>query len=119
MDERQAFGRASEKRAEQFLRKQKHRIVARNFRTRHGEVDIVSLAPDKTVVFTEVRSRHDASYGHPLETVDARKQARVRQAAEAFLYAHPEYAGHACRFDVITVLGEGRNAVLEHFTDAF
>ena len=66
--DRQEFGRAGEKRAERFLRGQKHRIVARNYRAKQGEVDIISLAPDRTLVFTEVRSKHDCTYGHPLET---------------------------------------------------
>ena len=59
--DRQEFGRAGEKRAERFLRGQKHRIVARNYRAKQGEVDIISLAPDRTLVFTEVRSKHDCT----------------------------------------------------------
>ncbi len=117
--DRQEFGRAGEKRAERFLRGQKHRIVARNYRAKQGEVDIISLAPDRTLVFTEVRSKHDCTYGHPLETVDAKKQQRVRLAARQFLYEHPRYGDHACRFDVITIVGEGRAAKLEYFQDVF
>ena len=117
--DRQEFGCAGEKRAERFLRGQKHRIVARNYRAKQGEVDIISLAPDRTLVFTEVRSKHDCTYGHPLETVDAKKQQRVRLAARQFLYEHPRYGDHACRFDVITIVGEGRAAKLEYFPDAF
>lgn len=94
-------------------------IVARNYRAKQGEVDIISLAPDRTLVFTEVRSKHDCTYGHPLETVDAKKQQRVRLAARQFLYEHPRYGDHACRFDVITIVGEGRAAKLEYFQDAF
>lgn len=116
---RQRYGRESEKKAAQFLRKQKHRIIARNFSTHQGEVDIISLSPDHTLVFTEVRSRHDCTYGHPIETVDSGKQQRVRQAARAFLYAHPIHGDYACRFDIITVVGEGTHAILEHFPDAF
>lgn len=119
MDARQDFGRASEKQAERFLRAQRHRILARNYRTRQGEIDIVSLARDGVVVFTEVRSKHDCEFGHPIETVDVRKQKRIRAAAKQFLQAHPRYQAHACRFDVITVVGEGKAAQLEHFLDAF
>lgn len=54
-----------------------------------------------------------------LETVDAKKQQRVRLAARQFLYEHPRYGDHACRFDVITIVGEGRAAKLEYFPDAF
>lgn len=116
---RQDYGRTSEALAEKLLRKKRHRVVARNYRTRHGEIDCISLAPDRTLVFTEVRSKHGTLYGHPLETIDVRKQAHVRQAAQLFLYEHPSYQGYACRFDVVTVVGEGKDAVLEHIEDAF
>lgn len=119
MAERQAYGRAGEALAEKLLRKKGHKIVARNYRTSHGEIDRISLAPDKTLVFTEVRSKHDTLYGHPLETIDARKQAYVRQAAQLFLHKHPTYRNHVCRFDVVTVVGEGRSAVVEPFENVF
>lgn len=119
MAERQDFGRASEKRAERFLRSLKHRIVAKNYRGRQGEIDLVSLSREGVLVFTEVRSKHDVVYGHPAETVDARKQARIRATAQQFLQEHPRFQGYACRFDVITLVGDGKEATLEHFVDAF
>ena len=119
MTKKQDFGRASEKRAERYLRAHKHRIIARNFLTRQGEVDLISVLPGRLLVFTEVRSKHDCTYGHPVETVDARKQAHIRAAAAQFLYENPKYEGFACRFDVIAIVGEGKDAVLEHFQDAF
>lgn len=119
MTKRQDYGVRSEKMAASFLRKLKHRIITMNYRTRQGEVDIISLAPDQTLVFTEVRSRHDCRYGHPVETVNTNKKQRVRKAARQYLYEHPCYQNHACRFDVITIIGEEKDAVLEHFPDAF
>ncbi len=113
------YGNASEKQAEKFLRSKKHRIVARNYFSKHGEIDIISVLPEKIVVFTEVRSKHACTYGHPIETIDARKQQHIRQTAEKFLTDHPKYADYDCRFDVVTVVGEGKNAVLEYFPDAF
>lgn len=119
MNRKQDFGKASEKQAEKYLRAHKHRIIARNYLTRQGEIDLISVLPDALLVFTEVRSRRDCTYGHPVETVDARKQGHIRAAAKHFLYENPEFAGYACRFDVITIVGEGQDAVLEHFQDAF
>lgn len=119
MAERQEFGRASEKRAERFLRSLKHRIVEKNYRGRQGEIDLISLSRDGVLVFTEVRSKHDDEFGHPAETINAGKQARIRSTARQFLQEHPKFQGRACRFDVITLVGEGKEAVLEHFTDAF
>ena len=107
---RKDFGAASEKQAEIFLRRKKHRIVARNYFSRHGEIDIISVLPGKMLGFTEVRSKH---------TIDARKQAHIRKTAEKFLLDNPKYADYACRFDVVTIVGEGKNAELEYFPDAF
>lgn len=116
---RKDFGAASENQAEKFLRSKKHRIVARNYFSKHGEIDIISVLPGKVLVFTEVRSKHDCTYGHPIETIDIRKQAHIRHTAEKFLYEHPKYEDYACRFDVVTIVGEGKDAVLEYFPDAF
>ena len=116
---RKDFGAASEKQAEIFLRRKKHRIVARNYFSRHGEIDIISVLPGKMLVFTEVRSKHNCEYGHPIETIDARKQAHIRKTAEKFLLDNPKYSDYACRFDVVTIVGEGKNAELEYFPDAF
>ena len=119
MDHRQDFGRKNEKRAERFLRAQKHRAVTKNYRTAEGELDLITLSPEGMLVFTEVRSRRSDTAVHPAETVNARKQAHLRRAAMQFLYAHPEHQARVCRFDVITIVGEGRAATLEYFPDAF
>lgn len=116
---RKDFGAASEKQAEKFLRNKGHRIVARNYFSKHGEIDIISVTVGKVLVFTEVRSKHVCTYGHPIETIDERKQAHIRFTAEKFLYEHPKYEGYTCRFDVVTIVGEGKNAQLEYFPDAF
>ena len=119
MTERQEFGRANEKRAVDFLRKQKHRIIKRNYLTRHGEIDVISVINKDTLVFTEVRSKHNCLYGHPVETINQSKQQHIRYAAQQFLYENKKYQTYNCRFDVITIVGEGREMKLEYFPDAF
>lgn len=113
------YGRESEAMAEKFLRREKHRIVARNYRAHHGEIDIISTKPGKKLIFTEVRSKHSTAYGHPIETIDQKKRAHILQAAEQFVYENKRYSEYECHFDVITVVGEGKNAQLEYFPDAF
>lgn len=113
------FGRESEKRAEKFLRGQKHRIVARNYHARHGEIDIISTKRGRGLVFTEVRSKHNTTYGHPIETINRAKQGHIIGAARQFVDENPRYANDDCHFDVITIVGEGEEAVLEYFPDAF
>lgn len=119
MAEKHDYGRESEALAASYLRRRGHKVLERNFRGRHGEIDIITLEHGRTLVFCEVRARHSDEFIHPLETVGPAKQQHVRKTAEVFLYRHPEYTNRECRFDVVTVVGEGKAAVLTHFKNAF
>lgn len=59
----------------------------------------------KTLVFVEVRYRADSRYGHPAETINARKRSRILKTARHYLQTHPSAARRPCRFDVVTVCG--------------
>ena len=78
-------------------------MVARNWRCPHGEVDLVVTRPGE-VVFCEVKARHGNGFGGPEAAVDARKQARLRRIAAAWLSEHRPGAV-AVRFDVAAVVG--------------
>ena len=69
-----------------------HGIIARNWRTRWCEIDIVSKK-DATLYFTEVKYRKNAHYGDGLAAITAKKQQQIRFAAELFLAKHPQYGG--------------------------
>jgi putative endonuclease len=100
----QRQGRAVENRACRYLAAQGLRVLACNLRCRAGEIDLVAL-DGETLVFVEVRVRHDARFGGPLASVNRSKQARLVRAAHYFLprLAARHFAGHppACRFDVL------------------
>ena len=104
-------GQAGEERAEAHLLRAGLEILERNVTLAGAEVDIVAADRDArgelTVVFVEVRSRADDRCGHPFETVDARKQARVRRAATAWLLRQGLLDRVAVRFDVIAIV-DGR-----------
>lgn len=97
-----------------------YRIVARNWRCRSGELDVVAERED-TLVFVEVRSRsgHGAQ-GTPEESVDLRKIRQVRATAEIYIH-QVGTAGRTVSFDVIAVqLGEDAEVVsLNHIRGAF
>lgn len=96
-----------------------YRLVARNWRCKIGELDLV-LARGTTLVFCEVKARRGSAYGGGWEAVTPRKQAKVRSVAEAFLLTH-RLRPDAIRFDVASVVvarGPGRTKV-EIFPDAF
>ena len=81
----------------ELLRKAGLRVLARNWRCRHGEIDLVAEEGD-TLVFAEVRYRSDARFGGAAESVTAAKQARLIAAARLYLMRRPDAD---CRFDVL------------------
>lgn len=98
-----AVGQLGEDRATQYLIDQGVRILARNYRTKRGEIDVV--ADDAgTLCFVEVRLRESSTYGSPLATVSAKKQQRITYAAMEYLARHVSLAKkYPCRFDVIAI----------------
>ena len=95
--DRATAGRAAEALAERLLTGAGLAIIARNFRCRHGEIDLIAREDD-TFVFCEVRLRSSESHGGAAESITGHKQARIAAAARYFLTARPEAP---CRFDVL------------------
>lgn len=103
--------------AERFLRDLHYRIVARNFRCRAGEIDLVAL-DGPVLVFVEVRSRRGTTAGTPLESVDGRKQAQVARVARHFLAARG-LSERDARFDVVGIRFDQDPPAVEHVQSAF
>lgn len=102
LDGRAQSGRTAEDLAARALESAGMQIVARNWRRPGGELDLVARDADGTCVFCEVRSRTGEGYGDPLESIGARKQARVVRAARLYLSEETTSAS-AYRFDVVAV----------------
>ncbi len=97
------LGRLGEKMAEKFLREEKdYRILSRNYRCPLGEIDIVALDND-TVAFVEVRSSSAREVDLAAQSVNSRKQAKLRQLASFYLKAQNNDREPLCRFDVVLV----------------
>jgi putative endonuclease len=99
-------GEDAEARAAEALAGRGLRLRARNFRCRGGEIDLVMEDGD-TLVFVEVRLRSSPRFGSAVETVDARKRARLLRCAEAWLQRHGADRARPCRFDVVSLDGGG------------
>ena len=112
---RQRAGAAAEQAAEQRLVAAGCHVLARNARYREGELDLVVRERD-LVVFVEVRLRLGERFGGALGSVDVFKQKRLARAAQRWLAEHYGERWPACRFDVVTVDGDGR---IEWLRDAF
>ena len=106
-----AIGRHGEQLAAQHLEAAGLAILARNWRCREGELDIVAR-DGSVLVFAEVKTRSSLAFGAPAEAVDRAKSARIRQLALRWIMAQraePEPVfWSAVRFDVVSVL-RGRN----------
>ena len=80
------------------------RPVARNFRCRGGEIDLIMLH-DQCLVFVEVRYRTSSNFARPGHTVDLRKQRKIIRTAAMFYARNRAYASHVMRFDVVAIEG--------------
>ena len=95
-----SLGDECEALAASWLERQGMRVLARNFRGKTGEIDIIARHGDH-LVFLEVRARSNRAYDSAAGSVDRRKQQRILRTAQVFLQRHPGLANLPCRFDVI------------------
>lgn len=95
-----ALGKAGEDAAAAYLIGQGLRPVARNWRCRGGEIDLV-MRDGAVLVFVEVRVRKDARYGGAAASIDAAKQGRLVRAARLYLAGLAELP--PCRFDAVLI----------------
>ncbi len=110
-------GAQGEELAVDFLIKKGYRILARNFRFQHGELDIV--AEDGTVlVFVEVKTRRSYDYGTPEESISIRKRRLLRRTAEGYMYTLG-IVDRECRCDVIAIERQNDQIEIRHLIDAF
>lgn len=119
MRTRHAVWRAGERAALGAYRRRGFRVLARNWRSPLGELDLV-VERDGVVVFCEVKARSGASLGGGYEAVTAAKQRKLRALAEAFLASRRVSASRGCRFDVASVhVDRGGGTDVHVFEDAF
>ena len=110
-DDRRGIGAAAEQAAADWYRREGYEILARNWRVRAGELDIVARRAS-TVAVCEVKARSHTRFGAPVEAITRTKQLRIRRLAAAFLAEHPQ-PGCSVRFDVASVTPGGRGPRVE------
>jgi len=99
------IGDKGEQAAADWLTARGHEIVARNWRTRYCEIDIVSVKGE-VLYFTEVKYRKNDDFGDGLAAITAKKQRQMRFAAELFLAGKPECSGMAAKLLAASVTGD-------------
>ena len=88
-----------------FLKKEKYKIIERNFLTRYGEIDIIARKAN-IIVFVEVKTRSSPEFAQPWEAVGFRKRKNLKAAAKIYLQQHPTPECEF-RFDVISIIVDG------------
>ena len=112
------LGRQGELAAARFLKKLGCKILRRNCRSKFGEIDLIVRDGDE-VVFVEVKTRASPTWGDPGAAVGARKQQRIRLAAERFA-SRGRIRDYTLRFDVIAIcLPPNAKPQIQHYKDAF
>lgn len=120
-EHRRELGALGERLAVEHLRRLDFVIVARNVRTRHGEIDLIAVDGKGTLIFAEVKTRRATNNRRglcpeeqPLAWLKSSQQQRLRRLARAWLYetTAPRPRTHTIRFDAIGVIVDGRDRLL-------
>jgi putative endonuclease len=116
--ERKETGAIGERLAADYLKRHGYRIIQRNFRCREGEIDIIAQKSD-CLVFVEVRTKRNAAFGTPEESVTFLKRAKLVSLANVYLQAYDKQP-LSWRIDVVAVELTPENKVsrLEHIENA-
>jgi putative endonuclease len=110
-------GRQAEQLAFEYLLGQSLRPIARNFRQRGGEIDLIML-DGSCLTFVEVRYRATSTFSPASHTIDHHKQRKIIRTAALFISRNRRYAMHIMRFDVVAIEGAGAESI-EWIKDAF
>ena len=112
-----AAGLSGQKEAVNFLRKKGCEILAENYRTRTGEIDIIASDGDY-IFFAEVKFRTNTHFGAPCESVNFAKQQKIIRTALHYIAAK-NLSEQNFRFDVIEVFSQNGRLFINHIENAF
>lgn len=130
-----SYGNAGEKLACKYLKKEKYKIVCKNYANSCGEIDIIAIETrrarrrtddykkmsdmikkEDVLCFVEVKSRHSTQFGTPSLAVDKQKQKKYFMVSSAFIKSHKKFSGKQYRYDIIEVVAD---SVSNHIKNAF
>ena len=113
------LGRWGEKRCERFLKTKGLKTLTRNFSCKTGEIDLVMVDTDSSVVFVEVRTKADDNFATPESSITSAKKTRLSRTARYFLAAN-KIKDRPSRFDIVTIVLQPTGpAKIKHYENAF
>lgn len=113
----QATGKLGERLGEDYLKKHGYQIIDRNVRSPFGEIDLIARQGD-ALVFIEIKTRRDDTFGLPEEAVDHHKMNQIIRLAGWYLAQYPK-SNPPVRFDVLAVQMEGNHPLMHLIQNAF
>ena len=117
--DRKLLAQWGERRCERFLKREGLKKLARNFSCKAGEIDLIMVAPNRAIVFVEVKTRASESFEPVESAITSAKKAKLTRAGRYFLAAH-NIDSRPYRFDVVTiVLGRSGRPQIRHYQNAF
>ncbi len=119
LSDRQTLGRWGESRCEKFLKRKGLKVLTRNFSCKTGEIDIVMVDVDRSIVFVEVKSRVGENFAPVEAVITNSKKNKLIKTARYFISTN-NLTDRAFRFDVIVlVLDEEEKEQIRHYENAF
>jgi putative endonuclease len=110
-------GKIGEDIAVKFLSRKGYKILKRNYRYGHGEIDIIAMDKD-VLIFVEVRVKFSDKFGSPEDSVTIKKREQLKKIASAFIQMN-EMNFSECRFDVIGITFKDGKFNINHIVNAF
>ena len=107
-----------EERASELMVARGATLIARNYTSRFGEIDLIAL-DESRLVFIEVRYRKRSHFGSAVASVSLSKQQMIFKTAQTFLASHEDYCNRYCRFDIIAIDGPRDNLTAQWLKGAF
>jgi len=117
MNRPQQFGKDSESKAVDFLKKNGYKILETNYRNSIGEIDIIAKNKG-ALVFVEVKARSSFRFGNPKYAIGLKKQRKISMAALCYLKATRQTKVKA-RFDVVIILSSAKTSQIKIIKNAF
>jgi len=117
---KKSFGAEGENIARKYLKKKGLKFLCKNYVFHKKEIDLIFLDKEKkTIIFVEVKSRHNLKYGLPEESIHIFKRKNIMFAVKGFMLSHPQYKDYDVRLDTISILIENGETKINHLENSF
>lgn len=117
MSGRIKLGQMGERKAADYLARKGYRIIERNYKCKVGELDIIAME-GRTLIFVEVKTRSNLSYGMPCESINRTKKGHILRTARYYIQFN-NFESLDTRIDVIEVLLMESDFYINHIENAF